>query len=65
MIRDNTITSAVYTDRNGDKQLLRRGTPEWDQREHARQQADCRCLGFGPIIGNGKLAKVDASLRNK
>ena len=61
MIENNFVPQAIYLE--GKRQrLLIRGTPEWDKREHAREAAGCRCLSFGPIIGDGKLAtlKVDA-----
>ena len=54
MIRDNIIPSAVYLEA-GKERLLIRGTPEWDQREHARAADGNRCLGFGPIVGDGKI----------
>lgn len=37
--------------------LLIRGTPEWDEREHARLAAGFRVTSIGPIPEGGGLAR--------
>ena len=38
------------------REILIRGTPEWDVREWARKQAGCKCISIGPIpMLGGKL----------
>ena len=36
------------------KQILIRGTEEWDERERARREIGCRCLSFGPVPPPGR-----------
>ncbi len=50
------IPSAVV-----DRQIILRGSEQWNDREYARKLAGCRCLSFGTlsdsIVTNGQSAR--------
>lgn len=42
---------------------LKRGSAEWDAREHVRRALGAKCIGFGPIKKHGNALDIGPGYR--